>query len=866
MKQLQNNADGDPTNPKEWKKKRGYTSIAYISILFLLCSIFFWKLFIAGQVLYSPFSDYLTGNFLFRIYNHDLFLHGGSLLWYNWNLGYPLLTFNNMYNFYEIAATILLPFLGQFNFLFHLFLAGCGTFLFLRSRKIEHFSAFIGAIIFTFCLRMIGHIYAGHTTIIYVISYFPITLYFTEKLIQALTGQTKKYPESHRKTTIACYVITIGLLFGLQFLASHIQIFVYNLFFIFLYFCYRIIYMERGFYFKDKEKKRLVLSAIVAFAAILIIFLLISAISIFNLFLLVQNYTRSEGTTLAFSSTTSLSFAESISFFLPYFFGNPDNYWGFAGNFWEGSVYVGLLPLILGIIGYFYLKRKNDKLRYFFLGTAIFSAAYALGTHTPFYDLIRNFIMPFSYFRAPARMMFYFSFATAYFAACGTTYILSRPKTKEENRVKNIYLRRSNIFVMIIFFLSCLGIAISLLFRKVFIAFGEKLAHYFYFEKYATSEVIHAFQFDYYTAKIPVVYSQIQNSMIFLGIITLLIIILLYYLKSETSFSSKNLTSISIAISIIIVIDLFGAGSGLIQTRSKEELLTKSKLVQLLEQDNDYFRVLDLTGAIPFFEQIGTTEYKLERIDIGLAKFDGLQNVNDLGKLALNVENNSVQNYNLLNLFNVKYVILPYPVNMTGYELVYHNADELVDTWGKANIRKEVFVYRNANYMPRIFYVQNYIVEKDLRKRLDLMNKSINFMDTVILESEPIVPEHFIKAMANNINMKNNQPCSEEENILTYHTAIKYTYEACLDKPGFIVLSDAYYPGWKANADGHELPVLEADHAFKAVYLPAGRYIVNIVFDPAQYRIGRIITLATAAICIILLIILSIICIRQSKR
>ena len=66
--------------------------------------------------------------------------------------------------------------------------------------------------------------------------------------------------------------------------------------------------------------------------------------------------------------------------------------------------------------------------------------------------------------------------------------------------------------------------------------------------------------------------------------------------------------------------------------------------------------------------------------------------------------------------------------------------------------------------------------------------------------------------------------------------------------PSVLVYSDTYYKGWRAYVDGVEVPVLLADHAFKAVRVDPGPRHVRFVFDPLSFKLGLALTVLGLAI------------------
>jgi uncharacterized membrane protein YfhO len=52
------------------------------------------------------------------------------------------------------------------------------------------------------------------------------------------------------------------------------------------------------------------------------------------------------------------------------------------------------------------------------------------------------------------------------------------------------------------------------------------------------------------------------------------------------------------------------------------------------------------------------------------------------------------------------------------------------------------------------------------------------------------------------------------------------------------VLSDLWCPGWQAYVDGNQAALLQADYAFRAVWVPLGDHLVTFRYLPLSFMIG----------------------------
>jgi hypothetical protein len=83
--------------------------------------------------------------------------------------------------------------------------------------------------------------------------------------------------------------------------------------------------------------------------------------------------------------------------------------------------------------------------------------------------------------------------------------------------------------------------------------------------------------------------------------------------------------------------------------------------------------------------------------------------------------------------------------------------------------------------------------------------------------------------------------------------AERVVLRATAERPGLVVLTDTWFPGWKAKVDGREVPVERVNYTLRGVAVGAGIHSVEFTYEPLSWRIGWITsTLALAGLAAVL--------------
>jgi hypothetical protein len=181
----------------------------------------------------------------------------------------------------------------------------------------------------------------------------------------------------------------------------------------------------------------------------------------------------------------------------------------------------------------------------------------------------------------------------------------------------------------------------------------------------------------------------------------------------------------------------------------------------------------------------------------------------------------------ILNLLNVRYL------------LITPGGDPLRDSVDSSFVMvldggaTGTDIYENRGALPRAWLTHRAEVLPADTVRRRLRDPAFDPAHTALLEA-PLPADQLLPAGAP-------APGSDQVTILDYQPE-QVNISSTSPAPGLLLLSDQAFPGWVATVDGQPAPILTADHALRAVYVPAGHHTVRFAYQPGSFLLGAAIT------------------------
>lgn len=372
---------------------------------------------LAGRFLVSPVSDQYIAGFPFREFAAQSLRSGdGFPLWNPYLFGgMPYVAAMHGDIFYPtflLRAVLPTDVAMTWGMILHLMLAGIAGYGFLRTIGIGFHAALFGGVAYMMSGQIASLVSPGHDGKLFVSALLPVTLIVLTWGIR----DARRWAWG-----------LLALVVGLGVLSPHPQLLQYLLLTAGAWGLALSLGAVAG---GDALPTPTAVARLgFAFGAVLLGFA-IGAIQ----YLPVREYVdwspRVGGRDYDYATSFSMPIEELLNTYLPQFSGILDRYWGRNGIHLH-SEYLGAGVLALAVLG-LGARHAADRRRltWFWLGTLIVSLLWALGGHTPFYQLVYAVVPGSKFFRAPSTIFFVTTFATAVLAAFGAERLLAGAVTR----------------------------------------------------------------------------------------------------------------------------------------------------------------------------------------------------------------------------------------------------------------------------------------------------------------------------------------------------------------------------------------------------------------------------------------------------
>ena len=471
---------------------------------------------------------------------------------------------------------------------------------------------------------------------------------------------------------------------------------------------------------------------------------------------------------------------------MPHFFGSY-----LKRDFWVSDVpwsvpdynlYVGVLPLMLL---FFISYRRSDNRRVLaFAGIlAIVAFVLALGSHTTVYKLA--YLLPgFDRIRAPAKIIVLWVFALGLLAGKGMDDLFRHGK--------GTLLRRSGLALCLVMSLVVLDTLFHID-RSIVLKFFSP----FILDEAIPNRMVGASN---------IICGELHRLVLFSTFILAAILLLIREaLRPRLG---------AVFLCALFLIDVSYANWGAVQHNDNfyhRVSQLKQNFDMNLGKDKDIYRIgsYDLVPNIEMYLGYQTVGGYNPLFPLRYYEYINQYFRGQLPEAWVWFSYRSLQDSKLMDLLNVKYEI-------------FYAAREYT-------VRK--------TYLPRTFMVRDH---KTLEKGevLDYLIRS-DFDPTQVVLLEEGIDQGNLSGHPGNESSKPGLA-----RIVSYRPD-QIVVSTDSSTPGYLFLSEMFYPGWKAFVDDQPKRILRGNYLFRVVQLPEGQHVVRFVFDPLSIKVGIGITILT---------------------
>ncbi len=725
-----------------------------------------------------------------------------SAIFYPWNLFTVFL-----------PLTVILWLRPFLNF----WVAGFFTFLLVRRMGSSLAGAYLSAVSFMFCGFLV--VWMGHPHVNAAV-WLPVLLYLSELFITA---------SAYRKI----YALLTAVVISFVFFAGHME----TAFEVCL--VWFLFYMVRCF--QVQGKRRVVDNFFIA-VVVVISGVLLAAVQIlpFLEWLKISaEFARRNAVAFNFFDLNHLKQLPGlIALCLPNFLINPSQidfpliYLMPWGNFNEIAIYLGILPLIIGIQGA-WIKSDKRKLILFFVGGGLFFLCLAF--RLPVFNWINQ--LPIFNIFASGRWRLVFDLSMA-IAAGLSLDIWFNQFTDSKKRFKTV---RFLLIFGILAVIAVQGINFMLTyFRGPLLDYGQAYAK----AKYLASP-IHSRPLDQVLTDVAILFDRVVNyfsfanwRLYFPGIVMIAAsgLIIAWGRKWIQSGAFKY------GVVGLTFLDLCVFGIGYNPVISPKDVYPQMPAIEFLKKDQSIFRILPVrvewgsNGPLAYdLTEMGGADLPTKYYDEFTDAIDGKDG---LGFICFNAQS---ANSKLIDLLNVKYMVTTNKFNAAA-------GRDIRLCWQKDG----VYIYENHQVLPRAFIVHKARVVSDDKLIPALKDSLFDPASEVLLTDNRLV-----SSLGKEYSAKD-----ESVDILSY-TPQRVTLRAKASADGILVISDAYYPGWRAYLDKQEIEIHRANAVMRAIEIPKGEHEIEFYYRPTSIYLGAMIS---AGVFLLIIVGIAVMLLRKKNK
>jgi hypothetical protein len=165
----------------------------------------------------------------------------------------------------------------------------------------------------------------------------------------------------------------------------------------------------------------------------------------------------------------------------------------------------------------------------------------------------------------------------------------------------------------------------------------------------------------------------------------------------------------------------------------------------------------------------------------------------------------------MADLFGVRFILTGVPVERIDPTLHPGDLEEIGHT-------ADAFIYENTRALPRVMFLRDYRVVDFEELIRSGWPAGVDPKRTLLLDHAPPHPPA--------------GPAGEGTARIVDYRNTEVTADVESDTGGFLLLTDAWHPWWRAEVDGVPAPILKADVLFRAVEVGPGRHRIRFTFHP----------------------------------